>query len=240
MRQDRRTFIKNAALAGGCAFASLSSARLLGMEGTQCHAAEETPHEASFDYLKTLEIIKRAYGREIQAHIAYTKFSKKALEKEYPNIAYLFESFALAESIHARNFKNVLMSLGEQPSLPEEKFEVLSTRKNLDQALQLELMEISIYYPNHLKSIKEEEHWNAIAAISHALASEKQHESLLRKMKKGTGIFWNMLKKRIEGEDVIFCICRVCGSTLTAIPDICPICGKPNSFYEKVERHKCI
>jgi len=240
MKQDRRMFIKNLALAGGCAFASLSPAKLFAEEGGTWHAANETPDNTSLDYRKTIEIIKRAYGREIQAHLAYTKFSRKALEKDYPNIAYLFESFAVAESIHARNFKNALASLGERPGKTAEKFEVLSTRKNLDQAIQLELREINIYYPDHLKRIKEEEHWNSIAAIVHALASEKQHESLLQKMKKGTGIFWNMLKKKIEAEDVTFCICQVCGSTLTEIPDLCPICGKPNSFYEKIERDKSV
>ena len=233
MKQSRRMFIKNLALAGGCAWVSISPSKLFGEEGVESS-------DTSLIYHKTIEIIKKAYVRETQAHMAYTKFSRKALKKDYPNIAYLFESFAIAESIHARNFKNVLTSLGEYPGRPAEKFPVLSTRENLDQAIQLELREINIYYPAHLKRIKQEEHWNSIAAIFHALASEKQHESLLQKMKKGTGIFWNMLKKRIEGEDVTFCICQACGSTLTEIPDICPICGKPNSFYEKVERHKSL
>ena len=167
-----------------------------------------------------------------------SSFSQKALEEDYPNIAYLFKSFAVAESIHGRNFGNALVSLGDQPSSPAEKIEILSTRKNLGQAIKLELKEINIYYPEHLRVIKEEEHWNSITAVVHALASEKQHENLLQKMKKGTGIFWSMLKQRIEGEDVAFFICQVCGSTLTEIPDICPICGKPNSFYKKIERHK--
>ncbi len=240
MEQNRRNFIKNLALAGGCAFVSLSPAKLFGKEGGKGKAANEKPHNTSLNYQKTIIIVNRAYEREIQAHLAYTEFSRKALEKNYPNIAYLFESFAVAESIHARNFKNALASLGEQPTEPAEKFEVLSTRKNLDQAIQLELREINIYYPNHLKRIKEEEHWNSIAAIVHALGSEKQHERLLQKMKKGTGIFWNMLKNRIESEDVTFCICQVCGSTLTEIPDICPICGKPSAFYKKIERHQSV
>ena len=156
--------------------------------------------------------------REIQAHLAYTKFSLKALEEGYSNIAYLFKSFAVAESIHGRNFRNALVSLGEQPISPAEKIDVLSTKENLGQAISLELKEIDIYYPEHIRTIKAEEHWNSITAVSHALASEKQHEHLLQKMKKGTGIFWSMLKQKIEGEDVAFFICQVCGSTLTEVP----------------------
>jgi len=113
----------------------------------------------------------------------------------------------------------------------------IALKENLGQAIDLELQEINIYYPDHLSKIKEEEHWNSIASIAHALASEKQHEDMLRKMQKGTGVFWNILKKRIEEEDVAFFICQVCGSTLTAIPGICPVCGKPNTFYKKIEKH---
>jgi len=74
----------------------------------------------------------------------------------------------------------------------------------LCQAIDLELQEINVYYPENIRTIKKEEHWNSITSVAHALASEKQHENLLQKMKKGTGIFWSMLKKRIESEDVTF------------------------------------
>ena len=238
MNENRRTFIKNMALAGGCAFISLSPTKLFGEEGEKRIVPIERASDASLNYQQTIMILKEAYVREIYAHLAYTKFSQKALEEDYPNIAYLFKSFAVAEGIHGRNFGNALISLGDQPSSQAEKIGILSTQKNLDQAIKLELREINIYYPEHIRRIKEEEHWNSITAVAHALASEKQHENLLQKMKKGTGIFWSMLKKRIEAEDVTFFICQVCGSTLTKYPDICPICGKPNSFYKKIERHK--
>lgn len=236
MNENRRTVIKFMAFAGGCAFISISPAKLLGEEGKKRIAPSECVNDVPLSYQQTIQILKQAYSREIQAHLAYVKFSQKALKECYPNIAYLFKSFAVAESIHGRNFRNILLALGAPPSRPEERIKVLSTRKNLDQAIQLELNEIKIYYPEHIRTIKKEAHWNAISAVSHALASEKQHENLLQKMKKGTGIFWSILKKRIEDEDVTFFICQVCGSTLNKIPDICPICEKPNSFYKKIER----
>ena len=238
MNENRRTVIKFMVLAGGYAFISISPTKLFGGEGEKRIASSECVNDTPLSYQQTIQILKQAYLREIQAHLAYVKFSQKALKEGYPNIAYLFKSFAVAESIHGRNFKNTLLALGDPPSWPEERIEILSTRKNLDQAIQLELNEINIYYPEHIRAIKEEAHWNAITAVAHALASEKQHENLLQKMKKGTGIFWGMLKKRIEGEDLTFFICQVCGSTLNKIPDICPICEKPNSFYKKIERHK--
>ncbi len=238
MDENRRTFMKNLALAGGCALAALSPARLLGAEGERRIPPPGSPADISAAYPQTRSILGKAYVREIQAHLAYTRFSQKALEEGSPNVAYLFKSFAIAESIHGRNFANVLVPLGEQPSGPVKEFEVLSTRENLDQAIELELNEINIYYPDHLRAIKAEENWNAITAITHALGTEQQHESLLQKMKKGTGIFWSMLKEKIEEEDVIFYVCQVCGSTLTKVPDICPVCMKPNSFYKEIEGHK--
>ena len=199
--------------------------------------SEDPFGDGYLNYKKTIMILKKAYAREIQAHLAYIKFSRKALEEGYPNIAYLFQSFAVAESIHARNFINVLVSLGNRPDSPAEKFKVLSTRENLCQAIDFELQEIHTYYPEHIRVIKKEEHWNSISSVAHALASEKQHEKMLQKMKSGTGILWGMLKHKIEEEDVDLFICQVCGSTLTSLPDICPICGKPKSFYEKISRH---
>lgn len=237
MNENRRTVIKFMALAGGCAFISISPTRLFGEEEEKRIASSECVNDIPLNYQQTIKILNQAYSREIQAHLAYVKFSQKALKEGYPNIAYLFKSFAVAESIHGRNFRNTLIALGDTPSRPESRIEILSTRKNLDQAIQLELNEINIYYPDHIRKIRKEAHWNAISAVAHALASEKQHENLLQKMKKGTGIFWGMLKKRIEGEDVTFYICQVCGSTLNKIPDICPICEKPNSFYKEIKRH---
>ena len=169
MNENRRTFIKNMALAGGCAFISLSPTKLFGEEGEKRIAPIERVYDTSLNYQQTIKILKKAYMREIYTHLAYTKFSQKALEEDYPNIAYLFKSFAVAESIHGRNFRNTLVSFGIQSSIPAEKYKALSTKKNLGQAINLELQEINIYYPEHIRAIKEEEHWNTISAVAHAL-----------------------------------------------------------------------
>jgi hypothetical protein len=60
--ENRRMFIKNMAFAGGCAFISLSPVKLFG-------------DKVGGSYQETRKILKKAYGREIQAHMAYTKFS---------------------------------------------------------------------------------------------------------------------------------------------------------------------
>ena len=131
MDKDRRVFIKNMALVGGGILFLLSPTKIFGKELGKQSTSIERLGDGYLNYKKTIMILKKAYAREIQAHLAYIKFSRKALEEGYPNIAYLFQSFAVAESIHARNFINVLVSLGNRPDSPAEKFKVLSTRENL-------------------------------------------------------------------------------------------------------------
>jgi len=87
---------------------SLSPTKLFGKEGGKQIAPIERGDGNFLNFQHTIKILKKAYMLEIQAHLAYTKFSKKALEEDYPNIAYLFKSFAVAESIHGRNFGNVV------------------------------------------------------------------------------------------------------------------------------------
>ena len=118
MNENRRMFIKYMALTGGCAFVSISPTKLFGEEGEKRITSSESVNDTSLNYQQTRQILKKAYVREIQAHLAYAKFPQKALKEGYPNIAYLFKSLAVAESIHGRNFGNALVSLGHQPSSP--------------------------------------------------------------------------------------------------------------------------
>jgi len=71
VNENRRAFIKNMALAGGCAFISLSPKKLFGEEGEKQIAPIERVYDTSLNYQKTIMILKKAYVREIQAHLAY-------------------------------------------------------------------------------------------------------------------------------------------------------------------------
>lgn len=89
-------------------------------------------------------------------------------------------SLSTSESIHARNFKDILSVLKvgvNDISNPELK--VSSTKKNLKKATQVELNEIDNQYPKFIQMIKAENHQEAIRSITYAWESEKQHRELI-------------------------------------------------------------
>ena len=69
------------------------------------------PISAESTYPETIRAIQALYQDELQALHNYIGFAQKAESENYPDIANLFHAFATSESIHARNFKDILSSL---------------------------------------------------------------------------------------------------------------------------------
>jgi len=195
------------------------------------------PVRAQTEYPKTISVLEKAYRGEIIAHHKYIAYAQKANSEDYPNIATLFMSLSTSESIHARNFKEILVSLKadiKDVEIPE--FRVSSTKKNLKNATKVELNEIDTLYPKFIQMIESENHQEAIRRITYAWESEKQHRDLIRKIQSGTGIFFGALAKKIESTSVHYYVCQRCGSTLTELPtDQCPVCTGSVSHYIKLK-----
>jgi rubrerythrin len=196
--------------------------------------------DAQSKYSETVAVLKRAYSREIQAYLNYLAYAENAKLENYPGLAYFFYSFAIAELVHSRNFKQVLSVLGVpgwDPSKPGVK--VFSTKVNLKSALDFEMADIEQNYPQFVEEAKPEAHEGALRNLNWAWETEKQHHDLIQKMQSGIGIFFGILAKRMEQPPLKFLICQTCGSTVTELPDqVCPICGSPVSIYLEVERQK--
>ena len=192
---------------------------------------------AQSEYNETISVLQSLYQDEMQAMINYQAYAKKAVSEKYPNIAKLFLTLAASESVHARNFTACLSSLGVAgEKFPQQPVKVASTRKNLKFAIAVELEEIDRKYPRVLEQIKPENHAAAIQYITYAWESEKQHRELLKKIHSGTGMFFGLLTKRIEGNPYQYFVCRNCGSTLSEIPaSACPICGGPSAKYKEIK-----
>jgi rubrerythrin len=192
---------------------------------------------AQSEYSETISVLQSLYQDEKQALHNYRAYAKKAVSEKYPNIAKLFMTIAASESVHARNFKACLAKLGAAPEkFPQPPLKVASTRKNLKFAIAVELEEIDKKYPQVLDQIKSENHAEAIQYITYAWESEKQHRELLKEMQSGTGIFFGLLTKRIEGNPSPYFVCQNCGSTLSKIPEVtCPICGGPAAKYAEIK-----
>lgn len=228
-----------------CVSAGLTFAEALGLNSlTNIAVATDRKANTSSLYLdtiqqyaKTIEVLKAAHFDEIQSYHIYLKYSQKAQAENLPNVAYLFKTLAESEFINARNFFNILYDLKEHIRSEIRPIKVLSTQKNLEFAIKLELEEIEKHYPQFILQIEKEKHINAISFIQHALSARKQHYDLLRKMKGGTGLFWNVMSSKIESSQLQFFICQICGSIQTEKPQrTCPICQNPTYFYKEIER----
>lgn len=191
-------------------------------------------------YPKTVYALQKRYGDEIHGAHKYLACTQEALSEDYPNIAYLFVALAASESVHARNFKELLSDLGVQgKKVPNPEFKVSSTKKNLNHAATVDIEEIDHEYPRVIEYVRPEKHEAAIRNIMYAWKAEKQHRDLLKKVLSGTGVFFGLLAKKIKKTDVQFFVCQRCGSTLTELPeDMCPICKGPVAGYKEVERIK--
>jgi rubrerythrin len=183
---------------------------------------------AEENYPQTVSVITAAAQDEERAHRTYIAYSLKAAEENYPGIARLFIALATSEAIHAANFRKILTDIGVAAEKRKETpIEVGSTRANLKKSTKVELNEIDKKYPGILEKIQPENHEEAMQFITYAWLSEKQHRHLLKRIKSGTGIFFNLLAKKIEDTDAEFVVCENCGSTLIELPlERCPICSE--------------
>jgi rubrerythrin len=189
-------------------------------------------------YHLTREALGQRYVDEVRAHTKYLSYARQACTEGYPNIAHLFLSLGASEAVHARNFQGLLLELGMKPKTPSMKLgggAVKTTRENLRHATEVERDEIDKEYPAILEHIRPEGHQAAIDNITYAWEAEKQHRDLIVKIQKAAKGYFELLVGRIEGEPTHYHVCRVCGSTLTELPDkVCPICGQPVKHYREV------
>jgi len=191
---------------------------------------------AQASYPQTVSVMQIALKRELLAHARYVAYAAKAREENYPHIAALAIALAASESIHARNFQNVLRALGQVPSVEIPAVAVGDTRTNLHNASTAELEEIDTRYSQYLAWIRPENCHEAITALTHAWQAESQHRDLVKELISGSGVLFGVLARTIEGTPVEYFVCDACGSTLPELPrDSCPVCAGPVSRYSRVD-----
>ena len=189
------------------------------------------------EYPNTIKALQTRYADEIHAHRKYGLYAQTAQEEGYPNVAHLFRSLAASEAIHGKNFKRILIELGQNPvPLPLTDIEISTTKQHLKHATTVEAEEIDNEYPNILESITSENHQDAIESIRYAWESEKQHRDLIVKIQEAVSSWFRVVISRIEGRAAHYHVCQVCGSTLTEVPEkFCPICNHALDNYIEVK-----
>jgi rubrerythrin len=189
-------------------------------------------------YPLTISVLKNAYKNEMDAHSSYVAFSRQAFKENYPNISYLFTTFATSESIHAGLFKKALADLGlDLDDDRDRQIEVFTTKKNLRKAAKHELELIKTFYPDAINKIIPEKHENAVRYCRYSLQSHMQHQNYIEDIDRWSGVFFSKVAAKIEEEEMRYLVCHFCGSTETDIPPkICPICRQSSIHYKLIER----
>jgi len=184
---------------------------------------------------ETKAVLIEIYRGEVRALTSYRAYAGKAHAEDYPKIAKLFTSLSASEVVHARNMRTVLAELGVAVFEEEPVVEVLSTRENLKQAMEVELSEINETYPAHIQRITPENYQPAMDVITYAWKAEMQHRNLIKKIKGAVDSFFGVVAKRIEKASSTYYICDICGSTTREPPeDTCGICGGDASHTGEV------
>jgi len=187
-------------------------------------------------YPETIAVLRELYKDETTAYKAYSAFAQKAMEEKYDSVVTLFIALRESESVHARNFKNILKGLYVTvEEIPESNVNVSSTKENLKYVLNVELSEIDTRYPEFIERIKVEANEQSIRDITYAWKAEMQHRDLIKKMQSAIGFFFGRIVQKLKGADKYF-VCQRCGSTLFKLPQhSCIICGSPVTMYKEVK-----
>src|SRR5574340_73078 len=118
---------------------------------------------------KSEDNLKEAFAGESQANRKYLAFAAKADREGFPQAARLFRAAAEAETIHALNHLKALKA-------------ILSTRENLQAAVNGETFEFKKMYPAMIESAKAESNKEAEQTFYWANEVEKIHAGLYQKM----------------------------------------------------------
>lgn len=198
---------------------------------------ERDGHKHLKDCPSTVAVLHDAYKAEMNAYEHYEKFADKALEENYPNVAYLFHALSVSEEIHADNYKAVLESEGEKVQAVHIDVLMKDTKANLHAAAKIEMEKIEKIYPGFLKKLETESYDNAIINCMYSWKSHQQHKDKINEILRYISMFSSAVVSRIEDLKLNFYVCRVCGSTLDVKPsEPCNICNKSMANYQRIDK----
>jgi len=200
-------------------------------------AAASSGSASAGQYPQTISILQRACRAERITAKHYIGFTEKALQEQYPNIAYLFHAFTFSEQVHADNYRDILTNLEQKTKTIPFTVEISDTRSNLKTASAKELDKIKSFYPGLLQELETESCEAAIISCMYSWKSHQQHEEKARHILHYSGLFFGSVADEIEGMHLDFHVCRICRSTIDEKPHApCAICNRSMSNYDKIPR----
>jgi len=175
---------------------------------------------------QTVSNLKAAFEGESTASAKYAAYAKKAKKEGFTKVALLFEAASKSENIHAKNHAAVLEQLGDAAPKVTPKFEVKSTKENLQDAIKGEGYEVSTMYPGFIKTSEEGKVTLASISFSYAYKTEQKHLALYK----------NALEQLNAGKEntlaTKYFVCSTCGNTYDGIaPKRCGISMTPSERF---------
>jgi rubrerythrin len=175
---------------------------------------------------KVIEDIKAAFAGETTASAKYAAYAKKAEADGYPKIALLFKAASKAESVHAGNHKAALEQLGEKAGEVTPKFEVKTTKENLEDAIKGETYEVTTMYPEFIKDANEANVSIALISFNYAYQTEQKHKAMY------TNALKMLNEKNEKAMPSHYQVCLTCGNTYEGTaPARCGICMTPSERF---------
>ncbi len=176
----------------------------------------------------TLDNLQTAFNGESNANARYLAFAKKADAEGYGKAASLFRAAARAEQVHFDRHAKAIRELGGTPTAKIETPAVKSTAENLKAAMDGEIYESTVMYPEFLAKADKDKITAAIGAFEDAGKAEAVHASLYKKALENLNAW--------KGKGKGFEVCTFCGNVVEKINfRACPICGKSKERYMTVK-----
>ncbi len=178
----------------------------------------------------TIKNLKAAITGESTASAKYAAYAKKAKEEGYAKIALLFEAASKSESIHAGNHRAALEQLGAKMEKISPKFEVKSTKENLNDAVKGESYEVATMYPGFIETANKNQVSIALISFNYAYQTEKKHKVL----------YEHALEMLNAGKENTlaskYMVCSTCGNTYDGeAPNRCGISMTPKDRFITID-----
>jgi rubrerythrin len=177
----------------------------------------------------TEQNLMKAFAGESQARNRYTFYAVVAADEGFRQIADLFLETADNERSHAFQFFSLLEGGTPEFTASYPAGPIHTTVENLRAAAEGELLEWGTLYPGFADVAEQEGFKKAAATFRKVAAVEKYHERRYRML------LANVSDGRVFRKDgPVLWKCGECGHVHEGLeaPKVCPVCGKPQSYFE--------
>jgi len=177
---------------------------------------EPAKPENKYAGTKTEQNLKAGFSGESEAANKYNFFASVAEKEGFQQLAEIFRTTARNEQAHAKLWFRALGGIGDTP-------------QNLLSAAAGENYEWTDMYVGFAKDAEEEGFHDLAEKFRQVGAIERAHEERYRKLLKNVE-----MNEVFQKSEVTMWECRKCGHLVVGLkaPDVCPVCGHPQSYFE--------